>query len=95
MGFIEAYRGILRYETGIYPTIPNFIYFKTPSSVFLLYKMAVYSSKAIMTTYYNTNMQKIQYVFLYLKFSELAAAVRERAAFAGGPVLVSRRCSVF
>ena len=30
MGFIEVYRGILRYETGIYPTIPNFIYFKTP-----------------------------------------------------------------
>lgn len=25
MGFIEVYRGILRYETGIYPTIPNFI----------------------------------------------------------------------
>ena len=26
MGFIEVYRGILRYETGIYPTIPNFIF---------------------------------------------------------------------
>ena len=25
MGFIEVYRGILRYETGIYPTIPSFI----------------------------------------------------------------------
>ena len=25
MGFIEVYRGILRYETGIYPTIPNFM----------------------------------------------------------------------
>ena len=30
MGFIEVYRGILRYETGIYPTIPNFIIRKTP-----------------------------------------------------------------
>ena len=25
MGFVEVYRGILRYETGIYPTIPSFI----------------------------------------------------------------------
>ena len=25
MGFIEVYRGVLRYENGIYPTIPNFI----------------------------------------------------------------------
>lgn len=30
MGFIEVYRGILRYETGIYPTIPNFIYVHSP-----------------------------------------------------------------
>ena len=30
MGFIEVYRGILRYETGIYPTIPNFITYKSP-----------------------------------------------------------------
>lgn len=28
MGYIEVYRGILRYETGIYPTIPNFIFFQ-------------------------------------------------------------------
>ena len=25
LGYIEVYKGILRYETGIYPTIPNFI----------------------------------------------------------------------
>ena len=26
MGFIEVYRGVLRYENGIYPTIPSFMY---------------------------------------------------------------------
>ena len=26
MGFIELYKGILRYETAVYPTMPNFIY---------------------------------------------------------------------
>ena len=25
LGYIEVYKGILRYETGIYPTIPSFI----------------------------------------------------------------------
>ena len=30
MGYIEVYRGILRYETGIYPTIPSFIYLQSP-----------------------------------------------------------------
>ena len=30
MGFIEVYRGVLRYENGIYPTIPSFMYVYSP-----------------------------------------------------------------
>ena len=48
-----------------------------------------------MTTHYNTIMQKIQYVFRYLKCSEVAFAVHECTAFVIIPPLVSGRCSVF
>ena len=48
-----------------------------------------------MTTYYNTIVQKIQYVFRYLKCSGVAFAVHECAAFVIIPPLVGRRCSVF
>ena len=30
MGYIKVYLEVLRYKTGINPTIPNFIFFKTP-----------------------------------------------------------------
>ena len=30
MGYIEVYLEVLRYKIGINPTIPNFIFFKTP-----------------------------------------------------------------
>ena len=35
LGYIEVYRGILRYETGIYPTIPNFITCISPFLILL------------------------------------------------------------
>ena len=45
MGYIEVYEGILRYETGIYPTIPNFIYshFSFISNGFLNWGDGVYT----------------------------------------------------
>ena len=41
LGYIEVYRGILRYETGIYPTIPNFIF----KNSFVFHKKAPFRQK--------------------------------------------------
>ena len=58
MGFIEVYRGILRYETGIYPTIPNFIYshFSFISNGFLNWGDGVYT---IFTPFMRTAFQTV------------------------------------
>lgn len=51
MGFIELYKGILRYETGILPTIPNFIWIHPFGCVvttgdYLLYRKISYKTRA-------------------------------------------------
>ena len=55
MGYIEVYRGILRYETGIYPTIPNFIY--APLSA--LYFFRNVHTKTLYSSTKGENMQQL------------------------------------
>ena len=45
MGYIEVYEGILRYETGIYPTIPSFIYAKLLLLYFAVFQLSIVPSR--------------------------------------------------